>query len=97
MERYAFSQCAKAAFEERKRLRAALYGAYDALESNDDGAFLILKEARRGIGGEMSDMVERVAKALAKSTDQSEYWTNYVVQARAAIAALREPTEEEGK
>jgi hypothetical protein len=41
----------------------------------------------------MSNIVERVAKALAKSTDQSEYWTNYVVQARAAIAAMREPTD----
>jgi hypothetical protein len=38
--------------EEIARLRAALDGAYDALESNDEaGAFLILKEARRALEG----------------------------------------------
>ena len=39
-------------YNERDRLRAALDGAYDALENNDEaGAFLILKEARRALFG----------------------------------------------
>jgi len=52
------------------------------------------------------DMVERVARALAEFAPTpgfdaaqrqawiDEYWTGYEDEARAAIAAMREPTEE---
>jgi len=38
----------------------------------------------------MSSMVERVARAIAES---NEVWGDDLVKARAAIAAMREPTE----
>lgn len=42
----------------------------------------------------MSEMVERVARAIAEDQDGMEdYWDAYVNAARAAIAAMREPTD----
>lgn len=45
-----------------------------------------------------SEMVERVARAIyiawaGKEADVEEGWTDCVPEARAAIAAMREPTE----
>lgn len=50
----------------------------------------------------MTDIVERVARAIyeARNGDGQPYmgiilnWPEYLAQARAAIAAMREPTEE---
>ena len=46
----------------------------------------------------MSEMIERVAKALAKADgDPSVLFDYYLEHARAAIEAMREPTEEMSK
>jgi hypothetical protein len=43
----------------------------------------------------MSEMVERVARAIAYSeTADPEIWSAFVEVARAAIEAMREPTEQ---
>lgn len=42
----------------------------------------------------MSEMVDRVARAISKCvSDSDRYWPSYVLAARAAIEAMREPTE----
>ena len=41
----------------------------------------------------MSEMVERVAKALAGLSDMDSEWQLFSDQARAAIEAMREPTK----
>lgn len=41
----------------------------------------------------MSELVERVAKAIAKDQQWPD-WTNATLVARAAIEAMREPTKE---
>lgn len=41
----------------------------------------------------MTDLVERVARALAQSAAIETDWTCWVPEARAAIEAMREPTE----
>ena len=43
----------------------------------------------------MSEMIERVARAMCQSDgdDPERYWRDYEVNARAAIEAMREPTE----
>lgn len=42
----------------------------------------------------MNPMVERVARALCRTSTQAEdMWLAYVHPARAALAAMREPTE----
>lgn len=38
-------------------------------------------------------VIERIARALAKSSGDSAHWPAYVRQARAAIEAMREPTK----
>lgn len=41
----------------------------------------------------MSEMVERVARALAKKDEfPAEFWLEFIEPARAAIEAMREPT-----
>jgi hypothetical protein len=41
----------------------------------------------------MSEMVERVARGIAESFSRADpLWENWLPQARAAIAAMREPT-----
>lgn len=40
----------------------------------------------------MSEMIERVARALAKLAD-NDNWNEFVPDARAAIEAMREPTD----
>lgn len=42
----------------------------------------------------ISDMVERVARAIAADERDEQFWPEYVSAARAAIAAMREPTPE---
>lgn len=42
----------------------------------------------------MNEMVERVAKAMAKADADNPAWKMYVREARAALEALREPTVE---
>lgn len=41
-------------------------------------------------------MIEKVAKAIALSVEEAqlEFWEEFIDQAKAAIAAMREPTEE---
>lgn len=41
----------------------------------------------------MSEMIERVARALARSNGDGAYWHAYLRQALAAIEAMHEPTE----
>lgn len=42
----------------------------------------------------MSGMVERVARAICKAQTQGTgFWKAFIPEARAAIAAMREPTE----
>jgi hypothetical protein len=41
----------------------------------------------------MSEMVERVAKAMALADGGNAYWKPYMREARAAIEAMREPTD----
>lgn len=38
-------------------------------------------------------MIERVAKAIAAQDTEGLVWQEYISDARAAIAAMREPTE----
>lgn len=42
----------------------------------------------------MSEMIERVAKAMAKADADNTAWKLYVREARTAIEAMREPTDE---
>ena len=43
----------------------------------------------------MAGMIERVARAICKSQTQDErVWQAFIPESRAAIAAMREPTEE---
>ena len=43
----------------------------------------------------MSEMVERVARAISTERDGADlWWKDYVSEARAAILAMREPTPE---
>jgi|AmaraimetFIIA100_FD_contig_41_5707065_length_408_multi_3_in_0_out_0_1 hypothetical protein len=41
----------------------------------------------------MTTMIERVARAIAKSQGVEDTWRGYMAETRAAIAAMREPTE----
>ena len=42
----------------------------------------------------MNEMIERVARAMAEADVHNTAWKLYVREARAAIEAMREPTEE---
>lgn len=39
-------------------------------------------------------MIEKVARAIACSNENDIHWNGYIVCAKAAIEAMREPTEE---
>jgi hypothetical protein len=41
----------------------------------------------------VSEMIERVAKAMAKADADNAFWKMYVREARAAIEAMRDPTD----
>ena len=45
------------------------------------------------IYNQMSTMIEKVAKAIALSVEEAqlEFWEEFIDQAKAAIAAMREP------
>lgn len=40
------------------------------------------------------NMIEKVARAIAKANDDNMHWKGFIPEAKAAIEAMREPTEE---
>lgn len=43
------------------------------------------------------NMIEKVERAMAKQLGEAVFWVSYLSQAKAAIEAMREPTEEMNK
>ena len=40
------------------------------------------------------NMIDKIARAMAKQQGEAVFWVSYIEMAKAAIEAMREPTEE---